>query len=73
VVDPARRQAGIGGFIVDRLEAEAADRGLNYIYNVVPDTHPDPAGMTRWLSTRGFVVGPADLRRQVRIERNDAP
>jgi GNAT superfamily N-acetyltransferase len=73
VVDRNRRQAGIGGFIVDRLEAEAADRGLNYIYNVVPDTHPDPSSMTRWLATRGFVAGPADLRRRVRIDRNDGP
>ena len=38
-----RRGAGIGGFIVDRLEDEAAGRGLNYIYNVVPASHPDPA------------------------------
>jgi hypothetical protein len=41
-------------------------RGLNYIYNVVPDAHPDAARMTRWLTTRGFVPGTGDLRRQVR-------
>ena len=41
-VDPARRGEGIGDFIVDHLEAEAAARGLNYIYNVVPASHPDP-------------------------------
>ena len=72
VVGRSRRRAGTGGFIVDRLEAEAADRGLNYIYNVVPDTHPDPSGMTRWLTARGFVAGPADLRRQVRATGSDA-
>ncbi|HEY2277225.1 MAG TPA: GNAT family N-acetyltransferase [Streptosporangiaceae bacterium] len=43
LVDPARRGAGVGAFIVNQLEAEAATRGLNYIYNVVPGSHPDPA------------------------------
>jgi GNAT superfamily N-acetyltransferase len=65
VVDRARRRAGIGAFIVDRLEAEAAERGLNYIYNVIPPSHPDPSGMTRWLTARGFAAGPGDLRRRV--------
>jgi GNAT superfamily N-acetyltransferase len=69
VVSRARRGAGIGGFIVDRLEDEAAGRGLNYIYNVVPATHPDPAWMTRWLKTHGFAPGHGDLRRQVRQAR----
>ena len=35
-VNPARRGAGVGEFILDHLEDEAAARGLNYIYNVVP-------------------------------------
>jgi len=69
VVGRARRGAGIGGFIVDRLEDEAAERGLNYIYNVVPATHPDPAWMTRWLESHGFAPGHGDLRRQVRRAR----
>ena len=41
-VDPARRGAGVGDFIVDHLEDEAAARGLNYIYNVVPGQPPGP-------------------------------
>ena len=65
LVDPARRGAGIGTFILDRLEDEAAGRGLNYIYNVVPDTHPDAPEMTRWLTARGFTPGTGDLRRKV--------
>jgi GNAT superfamily N-acetyltransferase len=69
VVDPALRGAGIGAFIVDRLEEEAAERGLNYVYNVVPPTHPDPAWMTRWLEERGFAPGHGDLRRQIRHAR----
>ena len=51
---------------MDHLEAEAAARGLNYIYNVVPASHPSPDWMTAWLTRRGFVPGPGDLRRQVR-------
>ena len=66
LVDPARRGAGIGGFIVNQLEAEAAARGLNYIYNVVPRGHPDPVWMTGWLLGHGFGNGHGDLRRRVR-------
>lgn len=65
VVDPARRGAGVGAFIVDHLDREAADRGLNYVYNVVPPSHPDPAWMTGWLTSHGFAAGPGDLRRRV--------
>ena len=71
LVDRDRRRAGIGAFIVDHLEAEAAHRGLNYVYNVVPATHPDPAAMTRWLTERGFAPGPGDLRRRVGAGRTD--
>ena len=54
VVDPSSQDGGIGTFILDRLEDEAADRGINYLYNVVPEAHPDKAGLTRWLQRRGF-------------------
>ena len=66
LVDPARRGAGIGAFIVNQLEAEAAGRGLNYIYNVVPASHPDRKWMTSWLLAHGFGAGHGDLRRRVR-------
>lgn len=72
-VAPSCRQAGIGEYIVGRLEAEAADRGVNYIYNVIPDSHPDPDWMKRWLAKRGFVPGTGDLRRQVAHEDALAP
>jgi GNAT superfamily N-acetyltransferase len=65
VVDPARRGERIGEFIVDHLEAEAAARGVNYIYNVVPATNPDPEWVRAWLLERGFVPGDGDLRRRV--------
>lgn len=66
LVDPASRGAGIGSFILDRLDEEAAVRSLNYIYNVIPQTHPDRQWMTHWLTLHGFARGAGDLRRQVR-------
>ena len=65
IVAPDRRGEGVGEFIIDHLEAEAAARGLNYIYNVVPATSPDPAWVTAWLTARGFVAGDGGLRRRV--------
>ena len=39
---------------------------LNYIYNVVPETHPDGAWIRNWLSTHGFhEASRGQLRRQV--------
>ena len=68
VVDPSRRKQGVGTFILDRLEAEAADRGLNYLFNVVRATHPDPKGITRWLEQRRFEAYRGDrLRRRVQL------
>jgi GNAT superfamily N-acetyltransferase len=65
-VDPAHRGEGVGVFVLDRLEDEARKRGLNYIYNVVPDTHPDRAWMTGWLEQHGLrESSQGDLRRQV--------
>lgn len=54
-VSPDRRGTGVGTFILDRLAAEAATRGLRYLYNVVRDTHPHREALTRWLTARGFV------------------
>jgi N-acetylglutamate synthase-like GNAT family acetyltransferase len=67
VVGSGNRGRGVGAFILDRLEAEAAERGLNYIYNVVPDSHPNRAWMTHWLTLHGFFPSASgELRRQVR-------
>lgn len=67
LVAPQARGSGAGTFIVDRLEDEARARGVNYIYNTVPTTHPDRAWMTQWLAMHGFYpLGHGDLRRQVR-------
>ena len=66
VVAGGRRGAGVGEFIVERLQDEAAARGLNYVYNTVPDSHPDAAWITAWLTRHGFTPN-ADgtLRRRV--------
>jgi benzoate-CoA ligase family protein len=67
VVAPDRRGAGIGDFIVSRLEAEAAARGVNYVYNEVPASHPDAAWLTAWLVRHGFTASTGDsvLRRRI--------
>jgi GNAT superfamily N-acetyltransferase len=65
-VAPGQRGRGIGDFILEHLEDEAATRGLNYIYNVVPESHPDGAWIRNWLSTHGFhETSRGQLRRQV--------
>jgi ribosomal protein S18 acetylase RimI-like enzyme len=53
-VDSARQRQGVGTFILDQLEREAATRGLHYLYNVIRPTHPDRAGTIRWLEKRRF-------------------
>ena len=65
-VDAPARGAGVGAFIVARLEEEAAARGLNYVLNVVRDTHPDRDAVATWIERRGFT--PAEdgrLRKRV--------
>lgn len=58
-VAPSRHSHGVGTFILDRLDEEAAARGLNYLYNVIPKGHPEPDRLKRWLLQRGF-AGPKD-------------
>ena len=67
LVDPDTRRRGVGRFILDHLEREAAARQLNYIYNVVPTGHPDPESVTEWLTAHGFVRNQlGELRKRVR-------
>jgi GNAT superfamily N-acetyltransferase len=67
-VDAGHRNRGVGAYILDRLESEAAGRGLNYLFNEVRETHPDPDSITRWLTARRFEASHDDrlLRRRVR-------
>jgi ribosomal protein S18 acetylase RimI-like enzyme len=53
-VDGSARGTGAGSFALARLEEEAAARGLNYVFNVVRDTHPDRAAVTAWFLAHGF-------------------
>ena len=79
VVAPAARGRGVGSFILERLEDEARVRGLNYLYNVVPESHPEPERVTAWLGKRRFVgaggAGGVDSGRLVRRvpSRREAP
>jgi N-acetylglutamate synthase-like GNAT family acetyltransferase len=65
-VEEAARGAGAGRFTLDRLEEEAAARGLNYVVNVVRDGHPERAAVQAWFLAHGF-RGTDDgrLRKQV--------
>ena len=54
VVYGEHRRRGVGTFILDHLEKEAAARGLDYLHNVVPPEHPDAEGIRRWLRSRDF-------------------
>jgi N-acetylglutamate synthase-like GNAT family acetyltransferase len=66
-VPPDEGGAGIGTFILDRLEHEAAARGVNYLYNAVKPSHPEGEAITRWLVGRGFQPsGDGLLKRRVR-------
>jgi GNAT superfamily N-acetyltransferase len=68
-VDPTRRGQGVGAFILDHLEQEAAARGVNYLYNAVRPTHPDRERVTRWLEDRGFQPsGDGLLKKRVRTQ-----
>jgi N-acetylglutamate synthase-like GNAT family acetyltransferase len=53
-VEEGARGTGVGGFVLARLEEEAAARGLNYVVNVVRDTHPQRAAVQAWFLARGF-------------------
>jgi len=66
VVEQEARGSGVGGFMLQRLEQEAAARGLNYVVNVVRETHPQREQVTAWLLGHGF-SGTDDgrLRKQV--------
>ncbi|WP_324277844.1 GNAT family N-acetyltransferase [Blastococcus brunescens] len=65
-VDQSARGTGAGAFTLARLEEEAAARGLNYVLNVVRDTHPDRVAVTEWFLAHGF-TGTDDGRLRKRV------
>ncbi len=70
-VVPDRQGSGVGTFILDRLESEGRERGVNYLYNRVRPTHPRRAAIERWLEARGFERS-ADERLMRRVGRGGA-
>jgi len=67
-VHPDRQRRGLGGEILDHLEAEAHTSGLGYLFNTIPADHPDPEGARAFLEEQGFVASGLDgtlLRRKV--------
>ena len=64
-VAPDRQEAGVGSFILDGLEQEAARRGINYVHNRIRE-HEQRDLVHDWLVVRGF-RGPVDgdLRKRV--------
>ena len=64
-VAPDLQERGIGGFVLGKLEDEAAARGINYVYNTIRE-HSERDLVHDWLVVRGF-RGPVDgdLRKRV--------
>jgi GNAT superfamily N-acetyltransferase len=66
VTAPAVRGSGVGAFVLENLEREAASRQLNYVYNVVPTRHPDGETVREWLGAHGFTATEVgELRKKV--------
>jgi GNAT superfamily N-acetyltransferase len=70
-VAPDAQSAGVGSFVLSRLEAEAAARGMNYVYNTVRPTHPDRDRVHDWLAGRGYRGSDSDKALRKRVERQD--
>lgn len=66
-VDPSAQGRGIGSFVMDQLEREAAQRGVNYVYNTVRETHPDRESVHDWLLVRGYRGNERDASLRKRV------
>ena len=69
-VDSSRQGQGVGTFILEHIEREAARKGINYVYNTVRSTHPDRDSVHDWLAVHGYQGASSDtaLRKRVRDE-----
>ena len=67
-VDPAEQGRGVGSFILERLEREAAARGFNYVYNTVRPGHPHRDTVHDWLLVRGYRGNEQDASLRKRVE-----
>lgn len=62
--DPDRQGEGIGTFILERLEEEAAQRGNNYVFNTIRD-HEAKDEVHDWLVAHGFTqTSDGELRKR---------
>jgi GNAT superfamily N-acetyltransferase len=61
-VAPDARETGVGTFVLDNLASEGAKRGLHYLFNVIPEAHPEPESLAMWLESRGFEPAQTDVR-----------
>ncbi len=68
-VDPAHQGSGVGSFVLDHLEQEAAGRGVNYVYNTVRDGHPHREAVHDWLLVRGYTGNESDASLRKRVGR----
>ena len=66
-VDPQAQGGGVGAFILDQLDAETSEKGLNYMFNVVQAAPPRREAVTAWLEAHGFEgSGDGQLKRHVK-------
>jgi N-acetylglutamate synthase-like GNAT family acetyltransferase len=65
-LEEAARGSGAGRFALEHLEREAAARGLNYVVNVVRESHPQREQVTAWFLAHGF-AGTDDGRLRKRV------
>lgn len=68
-VAPDARRGGHGKTILQKLEHEAHEAGLAYMFNTIPSDHPDPDGVRAFLTENGFEASGLDsnmLRKRVR-------
>ncbi|WP_411284252.1 GNAT family N-acetyltransferase [Lapillicoccus sp.] len=64
--------SGVGSFVLENLEREAASRGTNYVYNTVRDSHPDREAVHDWLLVRGYRGDERDLALRKRVGVREA-
>ena len=69
-VESAAQGSGVGSFVIDRLEHEAASRGLNYVYNTVRESHPQREELHDWLTVRGYRGSDSDTTLRKRVHES---
>lgn len=63
---------GVGAFVLENLEREAAGLGVNYVFNTVAPAHPHASRVRDWLISHGFDEDAGGVLRK-RVGRPAAP